>query len=290
MTVSPRNVPMIRSALSAGFMGVDFLADYFGPGEDRIYFRNFLPPYARLRETLFIPVEAEDAIRDRLLDGYILSSCEQLPQGSSFRLQKKTHDDAATLSASEVGVSIGVSSALLAAFAFLFGLALVNTRITDGSRFVLGFGLLSTTFAMLIYGKSSGELSRIRTGNYNVHMQIGNALSEFGGYYCLLVTVPIVVVGVTRSPFIGIALGSMAALGLVAYQFTGHLCLLDRYGWKPRTSVLLKSALAALPLATIVEVEVPGTSLGLSIVILLALASVTICGCRSAERARHNPA
>jgi ribosomal protein S18 acetylase RimI-like enzyme len=228
MTVSPRNVAMIRSALAAGFFGSDFVSDYFGPREDRIYFRSPLSPYAQLGESLFLPVDAYREVSIRMANGYVLATFEKLPQGASYCLRKRTHDDPAPLSANETAVSLTVAATLLAAFAFLFGISIASAIVPNDIRLFLGFGLLSSTFAVLIYGKSSGELSRIRRGVFNVQMQAGNLFSEFGGHYSLILLTPVVISRVTQSTSLSVILCICSVIGLAWYHNSG-LALIDRY-------------------------------------------------------------
>lgn len=228
MTVSPRNVAMIRSALAAGFFGSDFVPDYFGPREDRIYFRSPLSPYARLGESLFLPADAYREVSIRMANGYVLAAFEKLPQGASYCLRKRTHDDPAPLSANETAVSLTVAATLLAAFTFLFGISIASAIVPNDIRLFLGFGLLSSTFAVLIYGKSSGELSRIRRGVFNVQMQAGNVFSEFGGHYSLILLTPVVISRVTQSIGLSMILCICSVIGLAWYHNSG-LALIDRY-------------------------------------------------------------
>lgn len=213
MTVSPRNIPMIRSVLAAGFFGSDFVSGYFGPKEDRIYFRSPLSPYTQLGESLLLPVDAYGETSARVANGYVIAAFEKLPQGAAYCLRKCVHDDPAPLSANETAASLTVASALLAAFAFLFGLSITTAIVPNDIRLFLGFGLLSSTFAMLVYGKSSGELSRIRRGVFNAQMQAGNLLCEFGGHYPLILLTPVVISRVTQS----IGLSVVLCIGSVEF-------------------------------------------------------------------------
>jgi GNAT superfamily N-acetyltransferase len=239
MTISPHNPAMIRSALRAGFIGLDFIPGYFGPGEDRIYFRNALPPLTRLGESVLIPADATSVIESRLTSGYVLVHYETLPQGPSYCLKKKTLDDAAALNANETSVSMSVSASLLYAFAFLLGFGLTIGKISQGLDVLLGFGLLGSAFSMLIYANSSGEMSRLNGDIADRHMQIGNALSEFSGYYVLFFAIPVVVANYSDLTVLGTSLCLLSATGLGAYQFS-NLSILDRYQWNKIVKTVVK--------------------------------------------------
>lgn len=259
MTVSPRNVAMIRSALAAGFVGTDFVADYFGPREDRIYFRWPLSPYAQLGESLFLPVDAHREISARAANGYVLAAFEKLPQGASYCLRRRTSDDQAPLSANEAAVSVAVAATLLAAFTFLFGLSFVSAIVTNDIRFFLGFGLLSSTFALLIYGKSSGELSRIRRGVFNLQMQAGNVFSEFGGHYPLILLIPVVISRVAQSTSLSVILCIGSVIGLAWYHNSG-LALIDRYKLPLGIFGLIKWVLTFSSIGALAELLVNNTT------------------------------
>lgn len=281
MTVSPRNVAMIRSALAAGFVGTDFVADYFGPREDRIYFRWPLPPYAQLGESLFLPVDAYREISARAANGYVLVAFEKFPQGSSYCLRKRINDDPAPLSANETAVSLAVAAALLAAFTFLFGISIASTIVPDDIRLFLGFGLLSSTFAMLIYGKSSGELSRIRRGVFNAQMQAGNVFSEFGGHYSLILLTPVVISRITQSTSLSVILCIGSVIGLAWYHGSG-VALIDRYKLSLGIGGLIKWVLTFSPIGALVELLVNNTTtwwtVGNLLLLMVTMILAWVCG------------
>lgn len=281
MTVSPRNAAMIRSALAAGFFGTDFVVDYFGPKEDRVYFRYPLSPYAQLGESLFLPIDAYKETCARITKGYVLAAFEKLPQGASYCLRRRINDDPGPLSANETAVSLAVAAAPLAAFTFLFGLSLATSIVSNDIRSFLGFGLLSSTFAMLIYGKSSGELSRIRQGVFNAQMQAGNAFSEFGGYYSLILLTPVVISRVAQSPSLSVILCISSVIGLAWYHNSG-LALLDRYRLPWGAGWWIKWALTISPITALVELLVNSTTTAWTIgnlsLLMITMILAWVCG------------
>ena len=207
-------------------------------------------------------------------EGYTLCGYEELPQGPALCLRKRRNDDVAALSAAETAASIAVSAALLAAFTFLYGISLATDVVPIDLRGLLGLGLVSSTLSMLVYGKSSGELSRIRRGRFDFHMQSGNVLSEFGGYYVLLIATPVVLASVSNSILLGAALCTVSSSSLFWYHSSG-IALIDRYllHWLVRFTI--KSLLAFSPLLALPMIAQDGSTMlwTLSnIVLLLALA------------------
>lgn len=163
------------------------------------------------------------------------------------------------MSANETAVSIAVAAALLAAFTFLFGLSFASAIVPNDIRFFLGFGLLSSTFALLIYGKSSGELSRIRRGVFNLQMQAGNVFSEFGGHYSLILLTPVVISRVAQSTSLSVILCIGSVIGLAWYHNSG-LALIDRYKLPLGIGGLIKWVLTFSSIGALAELLVNNTT------------------------------
>ncbi|MEO6700429.1 MAG: GNAT family N-acetyltransferase [Jatrophihabitantaceae bacterium] len=228
MTVSPHNREMIKLAFDQKFFASDYLPNYFAEGQDRLYFR--FPPsrFDQLGEPIFLPIDSTQDHAQRMSAGYVLTSLIDLPQGPAYCARPRTHDEVSPLRATEAEVSFGVSAALLGAFAILFGLALPVRGVPIDIIAFLAFGLISATLSMLVYGKSSGELSRLRNGRFNSEMQMGNLVSEFGCYYPLILIIPVEAATLSHSTVVESLLCLMSSAGLAWYHLSGF-AMIDRY-------------------------------------------------------------
>lgn len=285
MTVSPSNVPMVRTCVGLGFVADHFLRDYFGPGADRLFFRSRFSCHVRLRESIYLPVTAHGELASLLDDDWILDGCETLPQGLAYRLRGRVFDDQAGLDANEVSVSLTVAAALVASFSFLVGIALTEQRFPGDLLGLTGFGLVCSTFAMMIYGKGSGTLARI--GDLAAHRGIiaGNLLSEFGGYFTLLAVVPVAIVRLLPAQHaIGMALCVFASLGLLAYQF-GGMAMIDRYELPTWQVMPLKLTLSLVPaVGGLVALAWSNTTVWSAATLILLGVAMTLCWLKQAER------
>jgi RimJ/RimL family protein N-acetyltransferase len=245
MTVSPKNQRMLTAALHAGFYGVEYFDDYFGPGEGRIYLRNQAPVFASDDHPIFVPVASFNLVAHRIGESLALCDIEPLPQGPSYCLKRVAADETATFNTSETSVSMNISTALLAAFTFMFALSIASRGFPISLYIMLGYGLLSSAFAMLVYANGVGVLSRVQDGSFNHHMQVGNAISEFGGFYVLFFVVPASVALLTHSYSVGIPFSALSSIGLFMYQYSG-MSMIDRYHWPVtvRNGVKVLAALA----------------------------------------------
>ncbi len=249
MTVSPSNTSMIRCALAHGFRGAELYRNYFGVGADRLYLRTQLPRSILMGTAVtYVPIES-DELTESLIGAqtHVLTGFTQLPQGPCWVLHAAEHIDVSGPLSNESASSIGVAAVLIGAFSFLFGLGLVDDGYPGDLLIVVGLGFLSSVGAMLVYGKTTAQVSRIRDGKLDSQMAAGNILSEIGGYYSLFHVVPVAFAQSTNSRWLGLVLAAIAAVGLMLYH-RSDFEMLQRYKMAPSTLFAIEALLAVSPI------------------------------------------
>lgn len=216
----PSNYAMLRLLLSEGFVVRTIMRDYFGPGHDRFYCQyKVRTEYVDPDDRYVVPVHAADHIEQLMTaEEYVITSVVTLPAGPAFEICKFERDDFAALQSNECAAGITFSAGALAAITFILGFSFVSSNYPDDVRVLLIGAAVITTFSLIIYANASGELARLRSNVFGYYMKWGNVLSEYGGVFPFLVSLPVTFAGVARTQWIALATAAMVSFALFAYE------------------------------------------------------------------------
>ena len=247
-TTAPDNVSMIHVLCRSGFVGTTFIPNYFGAGKDRLYFElRGHDGYRRKGNRLFLPVTNDATGMQRLLsDQSLLTDIVQLPHGPHYEISRELHHDERTVIANEVATSAAFAGAVLASLTFLFGFAITNNDISADVVGAVGASLLTALLALVAYTNSSGELARLRKGDLERFMRVGDVVSEFAGTYALFCLTPALLISATDGAGPSAVVAAAATILLAIYHFS-DINMVDRYVRGPMWTGL-KTLLAAVPL------------------------------------------
>jgi len=109
----------------------------------------------------------------------------------AFEISRFEWDDPATIQSGEAAAGIAFSGSILAAVTFLLGFAFASKRFPDDVRLLLIGSTFSTVLSLIIYASASGDLARIRSNSFGKIMKWGNVLSEYGGVFPFLISLPV---------------------------------------------------------------------------------------------------
>ncbi|MGC5333624.1 GNAT family N-acetyltransferase [Micromonospora sp. DT62] len=218
---SPQNLAMLGLLLSRGFVVRTLMPDYFGPEQDRFYCQyKSRVEYVDPDDRFIVPVKG--ALQWSALlasESYQITALLWLPSGPAFEISRFEKDDLGALQSDETSASVAFTSGILASITFLLGLSFAYATFPDAVRILLMGAALATTSSLIIYANTSGELARLRTNSFGRYAKWGNVLSEFGGVFPFLVSLPVTFAQVTSS---------MTAALLAALLFSAALSLYDR--------------------------------------------------------------
>lgn len=216
----PSNYAMLRLLLSQGFVVRTIMRDYFGPGHDRFYCQyKVRTEYVDPDDRYVVPAHAADHIAQLIAaEEYVITSMVALQAGPAFEICKFERDDFAALQSNECAAGITFSAGALAAITFILGFSFASSNYPDDVRVLLIGAAVITTFSLIIYANASGELSRLRSNVFGYHMKWGNVLSEYGGVFPFLVSLPVTFAGVTRTQWIALTTAAMVSLALFVYE------------------------------------------------------------------------
>jgi hypothetical protein len=141
-----------------------------------------------------------------------------LPIGPVFEMGKFERDDVASLQSDECAASLTFSAGALGAITFILGFSFVSSNYPDDVRVLLIGAAVVTTFSLIIYANASGELSRLRSNIFTHHMKWGNLLSEYGGVFPFLFTLPVTLASVTKNQWVALATATMVSSALYMYE------------------------------------------------------------------------
>ncbi|MGC5662259.1 GNAT family N-acetyltransferase [Micromonospora sp. WMMD723] len=246
---SPQNLAMLGLLLSRGFVVRTLMPDYFGLGQDRFYCQyKSRVEYVDPDDRFIVPVKG--ALQWSALlasESYQITALLSLPSGPAFEISRFEKDDLGALQSDETNASVAFASGTLASITFLLGLSFAYASFPDAVRVLLMGAALATTSSLIIYANTSGELARLRTNSFGRYAKWGNVLSEFGGVFPFLVSLPVTFAEVTSS---------LTAALLAALLFSVALALYDRSAFsisvrfhRSTWTRLLSLVTAAAPLA-----------------------------------------
>ncbi|MEV6482431.1 GNAT family N-acetyltransferase [Streptomyces sp. NPDC051576] len=139
-----------------------------------------------------VPVVAHTQLAESLSPAdHAVTGLVMLGGEPAFEVARFEQDDPATLQSGEAAAGIAFSGSILAAITFLLGFAFSSTRFPDDVRLLLIGATFSTVLSLIIYASASGELARIRSNSFGKIMKWGNVLSEYGGVFPFLISLPV---------------------------------------------------------------------------------------------------
>ncbi|MGW6425611.1 N-acetyltransferase family protein [Nocardia sp. NPDC055053] len=274
---SPRNFPMLRLLLHEGFIARTLMLGYFGAGHDRLYLQYKVRiDYIDPDERYLVPVRAMRHVEQLLSDdNYVITDFVQLPSGDAFEFCRFERDDLAGLEADETTTSVTFAGTILAAMTFVLGTALGSAQYPDPARALLLVATLATTMALVIYTNAAGDIARLRSHAFDLHMRVGNALSEYGGVYPFLISLPITFSVVTKSVVAGVAAAGLFTVALWLYE-RSRFSISQRFE-QSKVTIALRATTVAAPVVGVVAMRWVWASwvwTGAVVCILSALASI----------------
>ncbi|WP_105971841.1 GNAT family N-acetyltransferase [Streptomyces geranii] len=136
----------------------------------------------------------------------------------AFEIARFEQDDPATLQSGEAAAGIAFSGSILAAITFLLGFAFSSSRFPDDVRLLLIGATFSTVLSLIIYASASGELARIRSNSFGRIMKWGNVLSEYGGVFPFLISLPVTYAQASGEPWSTMILAVVLSAAIGWYE------------------------------------------------------------------------
>ncbi|MFF6985976.1 GNAT family N-acetyltransferase [Streptomyces sp. NPDC010273] len=188
----------------------------------------------------------------------------------AFELARFEQDDPATLQSGEAAAGIAFSGSILAAITFLLGFAFSSTRFPDDVRLLLIGATFSTVLSLIIYASASGELARIRSNSFGKIMKWGNVLSEYGGVFPFLISLPVTYAQASGDPWTTMVLAILLSVSIAWYEIS-EFSIAHRFRRSPFELVLL-ALTAASPTAGAALVASNTTSWPWTMILTVTLA------------------
>lgn len=253
------NFAMLRLLLSRGFVVRRLLSDYFGPGRDRYYCQYKIKrEYVDPDERFILPASAQSQIGSMLATGrYALTALAGSRSRPVVEMSRFEDEDVASLQSAETDTGVQFTAGILAAITFLLGISLTVSKFPDAVRVVLIAAAVATTVSLSIYANASGDLTRLRNNVFSQHMKWGNVLSEFGGVYPFLVSLP-VALGAVSSLWVGLGSALFVTAAILVYEHS-RLSIIVRFRQNVFTRTL-SAVIAASPVVGVLVVR-PGAQL-----------------------------
>ena len=136
----------------------------------------------------------------------------------AFEIARFEQDDPATLQSGEAAAGIAFSGSVLAAITFLLGFAFSSTRFPDDVRLLLIGATFATMLSLIVYASASGELARIRSNSFGKIMKWGNVLSEYGGVFPFLISLPVSYAQASGDPWTTMTLAVVLSVAIGWYE------------------------------------------------------------------------
>ncbi|GGN76715.1 GNAT family N-acetyltransferase [Nocardia rhizosphaerihabitans] len=272
---SPRNHPMLRLLLREGFIARTVMVGYFGPGHDRLYLQyKVRVDYVDPDERYLVPVVAMRHVEQLLADDkYVITDLVELPSGPAFEFCRFDRDDLAGLEAEETATSVTFAGTVLAAITFVLGTSLSSSSYPDPARALLLAAVLATTMALVVYTNAAGDIARLRSHAFDLHMRVGNILSEFGGVYPFLISLPITFFVVTKSVYAGAVAAGVFAVTLTIYE-RSRFSISRRFD-QSRVTTAFRGFTVTAPLTGVLVMRWPIASWAWTVAVVLALCSLS---------------
>jgi hypothetical protein len=213
---------MLRLLCSRGFVARRGIKNYFGPGKDRFYCQMAVSErFVSEDDRYLIPTASVSACFQLLEEeSYVVTNVVRSSESDYFEVSRFDAEDRASLQSTEMGSGVSFSTAVLGGLTFLAAFGLTSPGFPLGVLVLLIGAVMVTTASLIVYANSAGELSRIRSNNFNEHMKWGNLLSEYGGVVPFLLALSLTFRQVAASPLAVVGVGLMVSAGLLAYELS----------------------------------------------------------------------
>ncbi|CAM5670744.1 GNAT family N-acetyltransferase [Streptomyces purpurascens] len=249
-----------RLLLACGFIGTRVMRAGDGDCADRIYYQyksrvEYIDPDARH----LVHVTAREQLAESLgPTDHAVTALVSLGGEPAFEIARFEKDDPATLQSGEAAAGIAFSGSILAAITFLLGFAFSSTRFPDDVRLLLIGATFSTVLSLIVYASASGELARIRSNAFGKIMKWGNVLSEYGGVFPFLISLPVTYAQVSGNPWTTMVLAVVISAAMAWYE-RSEFSIAHRFR-RSRTEVGLMVLTAASPTVGAALVEADAVS------------------------------
>ncbi|MFF4019719.1 GNAT family N-acetyltransferase [Streptomyces sp. NPDC001843] len=220
VVVRTEELALARLLLQGGFIGTRVIRT--GPVNDSVHIHyqyklrvEYIDPDARH----LVPVDAREQLMESLAPAdHAVTALVTLTGAPAFEIARFEQDDPATLQSGEAAAGIAFSGSILAAITFLLGFAFVSTRFPDDVRLLLIAATFSTVLSLIVYASASGELARIRSNSFGRIMKWGNVLSEYGGVFPFLISLPVTYAQVSDEPWTTMVLAVLISAAIAWYE------------------------------------------------------------------------
>ncbi|MFJ9735463.1 GNAT family N-acetyltransferase [Streptomyces sp. NPDC101171] len=211
---------LTRLLLVSGFIGTRVMHTDGAGDALHIHFQykarvEYLDPDARH----LVHVRARQQLVESLAPSdHAVTALVTLAGEPAFEIARFEQDDPATLQSGEAAAGIAFSGSILAAITFLLGFAFTSSRFPDDVRLLLIGATFSTVLSLIVYASASGELARIRSNAFGKIMKWGNVLSEYGGVFPFLISLPVTYAQASRDPWTTMVLAVLLSVAIAWYE------------------------------------------------------------------------
>ncbi|UIX34707.1 GNAT family N-acetyltransferase [Streptomyces sp. GQFP] len=211
-----------RLLLACGFIGTRVMrvGSTGGSGALHIHYQHkarveYVDPDARH----LVPAHAREQLTESLTPSdQAVTALVTLGGKPAFEIARFVQDDPATLQSGEAAAGIAFSGSILAAITFLLGFAFSSSRFPNDVRLLLIGATFSTVLSLIIYASASGELARIRSNAFGKIMKWGNVLSEYGGVFPFLISLPVTYAQASGDPWSTMILAVVLSAAIGWYE------------------------------------------------------------------------
>lgn len=210
-----------RLLLACGFIGTRIMrADGTGGDALHIHYQHkarveYVDPDARH----LVPAHAREQLTESLTPSdQAVTALVTLGGKPAFEIARFEQDDPATLQSGEAAAGIAFSGSVLAAITFLLGFAFSSSRFPNDVRLLLIGATFSTVLSLIVYASASGELARIRSNAFGKIMKWGNVLSEYGGVFPFLISLPVTYAQASGDPWSTMILAVVLSAAIGWYE------------------------------------------------------------------------
>jgi hypothetical protein len=264
-----------RLLLKSGFIGTRLMRTGRSDDSAQVHYQyklrvEYIDPDARH----LVPVRAREQLAESLAPGdHAVTALVTLTGEPAFEIARFEQDDPATLQSGEAAAGIAFSGSILAAITFLLGFAFASTRFPDDVRLLLIGATFSTVLSLIVYASASGELARIRSNSFGKIMKWGNVLSEYGGVFPFLISLPITYAQISDEPWTAMVLAVLIS-GAIAWYERSEFSIAHRFQ-RSRTELTLMALTAISPAVGSALVAAHTTSWPWTTVLVATLAART---------------
>ncbi|MFD7767081.1 GNAT family N-acetyltransferase [Streptomyces sp. NPDC059787] len=240
---NPGDSALSRLLLTCGFLGTRLMRGS-GSGFHIHYQHKSRVAYLDPDSRHLVPVSDQEQLAESLAPSdHAVTALVPLGDGSAFEIARFEQDDPATLQSGEAAAGIAFAGSVLAAITFLLGFAFTSTRFPDDVRLLLIGATFSTVLSLIVYASASGELARIRSNSFGKIMKWGNVLSEYGGVFPFLISLPVTYAQASGNPWTTMVL-ALVISGAIAWYERSEFSVARRFRRSPGelTLVVLTAA------------------------------------------------